>query len=166
MAVREVTLLAAGGTISSVEGAAGRPGATPQLDAAGLVADLPVAVEARSIKALNGTQLTNEDALDIARAAAAEADGGRGGGVTSGTDTLEEGARPGDALVGDGPPVVVTGAIRPASAHGADGPANLVDAVAAAADEVTAGMGALVCFAGELHAARTVRKVDSTAPHA
>src|SRR4051812_3762504 len=144
MAVREVTLLAAGGTISSVEGAAGRPGATPLLDAAGLVAGLPVTVEARSIKALNGTQLTNEDALDIARAAAEESARGRGVVVTSGTDTIEEVAVLCDALVGDGPPVIVTGAIRPASAHGADGPANVVDAVAAAADEATTGMGALV----------------------
>ena len=164
--MREVTLLAAGGTISSVEGAAGRPGATPHLDAAGLVADLPVTVEARSIKAVNGSQLTNEDALDIAREAAAETDRGRGVVVTSGTDTIEEVAVLCDALAGDGPPVVVTGAIRPASAHGADGPANIVNAVEAAADDATAGMGALVCFAGELHAARAVRKVDSTAPHA
>ena len=164
--MREVTLLAAGGTISSVEGASGRPGATPQLDAAGLVAGLPVAVEARSLKAVNGSQLTNADVLDIARAARAETDRGRGVVVTSGTDTIEEVAVLCDALCGDGPPVVVTGAIRPASSHGADGPANLVDAIAVAAADATAGIGAVVCFAGEVHAARTVRKADSTAPHA
>lgn len=164
--MREVTLLAAGGTISSVEGASGRPGATPQLDAAGLAADLPVAVEARSLKAVNGPQLTNADALDLARAAAEEVDRGRGVVLTSGTDTIEELAVLCDALAGDGPPIVVTGAIRPASAPGADGPANLVDAVAAAAAPATEGLGGIVCFAGELHAARSVRKVDSTAPHA
>src|SRR3954453_8435763 len=125
MAVREVTLLAAGGTISSVEGAAGRPGASPVLDAAGLVAGLPVSVEARSIKALNGTQLRNEDALDIAQAAAGEAEGGRGVAVPSGTHTTEELAVLWHALTGYGPPVIVTGAIRPASAHCADGPANV-----------------------------------------
>jgi L-asparaginase len=164
--MREVTVLAAGGTISSVEGAAGRPGATPQLDAAALVADLDVPVEARSLKAVNGPQLTLADALELARTAVEEADRGRGVVLTSGTDTIEELAVLCDAMAGDGAPVVVTGAIRPASSPGADGPANRIDAVAAAASPLTEGAGGLVCFAGELHAARSVRKVDSTAPHA
>lgn len=166
--MREVTVLAAGGTISSVEGAAGRPGATPQLDAAALVAALPgdLRVEARSLRAVNGPQLTNEDALALARAAVDETARGRGVVLTSGTDTIEEIAILCDAMAGDGAPIVVTGAIRPASTPGADGPANLIDAVAAAAAPETEGLGAVVCFASELHAARTVRKVDSTAPHA
>jgi L-asparaginase len=166
--VREVTVLAAGGTISSVEGASGGPGATPLLDAAALVAGLPASlkVEARSLRSLNGPQLTNDDALALATAAVAETERGRGVVLTSGTDTIEEVAMLCDVLAGDGPPIVVTGAIRPADAPGADGPANLLDAVVAAASPATEGAGGLVCFAGELHAARTVRKIDSTAPHA
>lgn len=166
--MREVTVLAAGGTISSVEGAAGRPGATPQLDAAALVAGLPddLRVEARSLRAVNGPQLTNDDALALAREAVAETERSRGVVLTSGTDTIEELAVLCDALAGDCAPIVVTGAIRPASSPGADGPANLLDAVCAAAAPASEGLGGVVCFAGELHAARTVRKVDSTAPHA
>jgi L-asparaginase len=166
--VREVTVLAAGGTISSVEGASGGPGATPGLDAGALVAGLPgtFRVEARTLRSVNGPQLTNDDALALATAAVAETERGRGVVLTSGTDTIEEVAMLCDVLAGDGPPIVVTGAIRPADAPGADGPANLFDAIAAAADPVTEGAGGLVCFAGELHAARTVRKIDSTAPHA
>ena len=59
-------------------------------------------------------------------------------------------------------PVVFTGAIRPASAPGADGPANLVDAVSVAASEGAAGLGVLVVFGGEIHHARVVRKTDTT----
>ena len=167
--MREVTLLAAGGTISSVEGADGRPGATPGLDAAALRAGLPAGpvVEARSVLAVNGPQLTAADALGLAREARAETARGRGVVITSGTDTIEELAVLCDALAdSDAPATVVTGAIRPATSPGADGPANLADAVAAAGSLQTTGLGAVVCFAGELHAARQVRKVDSTAPHA
>ncbi len=56
----------------------------------------------------------------------------------------------------------LTGAIRPADAPGADGPANLADSIVAAAAPVTEGAGGLVCFAGELHAAR--RCARSTPP--
>ena len=59
-------------------------------------------------------------------------------------------------------PVVFTGAIRPASAPGADGPANLVDAVAVAASDDATGLGVLVVFGGEIHHARVVRKTDTT----
>jgi L-asparaginase len=102
----------------------------------------------------------------VAHAALAETRQGRGAVVTSGTDTLEELAVLCDVMCGAGAPIVLTGAIRPASAPGADGPANLADSIAAARDDKTAGLGAIVCFAGELHAGREVRKVDSTAPHA
>jgi len=84
--------------------------------------------------------------------------------VTHGTDTLEETAVLCDVLSGAAAPIVFTGAMRPASAAGADGPANLLDAVRVAGGAAAAGLGVLVAFAGELHAARAVRKADSTAP--
>ena len=91
---------------------------------------------------------------------------GRGVVVTHGTDTLEETAVLCDVLHGRREPIVLTGAIRPSTATGADGPANLADAVAAAGAAEAAGLGTLVAFAGELHAARSVRKVASTSPAA
>jgi L-asparaginase len=162
---REVSVLAAGGTI----GMAGEDGAVPELDAAALVAAVPAlagvpGLRARTLGSWPGVQVSAANALDIARAAAAEAAAGRGVVVTHGTDTLEETAVLCDLLHGDDAPIVLTGAIRPASTTGADGPANLLDAVHAAGAQATAGLGAIVAFAGELHAAREVRKADSISP--
>jgi L-asparaginase len=150
---------------------AGDDGAVPQLDAAALVGAVPALrafgdLDARTLGSWPGVHVSAADALAIARAAADEAAAGRGVVVTHGTDTLEETAVLCDVVSGAEAPIVVTGAIRPASAAGADGPANLLDAVRAAASPATAGLGAVVAFAGELHAARAVRKVDSTAPAA
>ncbi len=143
--------------------------AVPALDAAALVAAVPglAAVEdlrARSLLDLPGAHVSAADALTIARAAIAETEAGRGVVVTHGTDTLEETAVLCDVLHAGREPIVLTGAIRPSSALGADGPANLFDAVTAAGSAEAAGLGALVVFAGELHAARAVRKVASTSP--
>src|SRR5829696_5490970 len=165
--VREVTVLAAGGTIAM----AGEGEATPELDAAGLVAAVPAlgavaGLRARTLGSWPGVHVSAADALEVARAAAAEAATGRGVVVTHGTDTLEETAILCDLLHGGDAPIVLTGAIRPASAAGADGPANLLDAVRAAGAAASAGLGALVCFGGELHAARAVRKSDSVSPAA
>jgi L-asparaginase len=131
----------------------------PSLDASALAAGVDVA-EARTVSSLPSVQLSAADALALAREACAVADGGHGVVVTHGTDTLEETAYLTDLIYGGEAPIVFTGAMRPASAPGADGPANLRDAVAAA--RVADGLGVLVCFAGELHAARDVRKADST----
>ena len=161
-----MTVLAAGGTI-----AMSGERATPSLDADALLAGVPAlahvaGLRARSVTALPGAHLTAADALAIAIAALAETANGRGVVITHGTDTLEETAILCDVLHARPEPIVLTGAIRPASAPGADGPANLVDAVAAAGAPQTAGAGVLVAFAGELHAARAVRKSSSISPAA
>jgi L-asparaginase len=164
-AVRPVTVLAAGGTIA-MRGER----AQPAMDAEALVAAVPELagseLEVRSLRSLPGAAMGLGDALAVAEAARAETERGHGVVVTHGTDTIEETAFLCDLVCDAEAPVVVTGAIRPASATGADGPANLRDAVAAAGAGATAGLGALVAFAGELHAARAVRKVDSVSPAA
>jgi L-asparaginase len=169
MPARPVTVLAAGGTIAMAADAA--RGAAPELDAHALVAAVPSLADvpglaARTLDMRPSAQLSPAAAFEIARAAALEADGGRGVVVTHGTDTLEEVALLCDLVYAGEAPIVFTGAMRPASAPGADGPANLVDAIAVARAAEAAGLGVLVSFAGRVHAARAVRKVDSTAPDA
>ena len=163
---RPVRLLAAGGTIA-MRGAR----AVPVLDAAALIEQVPSlssvpALEAETVLALPGSQLTLEQALGVAARAAEVAGGGEGVVVTTGTDTLEELAVLCALLHGGPTPIVLTGANRPGSSPGADGPANLVDAVVVAGAAASAQLGTVVVFGGEIHAATSVRKVDSTGPAA
>jgi L-asparaginase len=158
-ATRPVRVLAVGGTI-----AMGGPLATPRYGAEALLAAVPelAGLEARDLLALPSTHLTLADVLRVAREARDAAREGIGVVVTHGTDTLEETAVLCDVLHDADAPVVLTGAIRSASAPGADGPANVLDAVAVAASADAAGRGALVVFGGEIHHARCVRKTDTT----
>jgi len=81
--------------------------------------------------------------------------------VTHGTDTLEETAyflsRVVPRAMVLSKPVVMTCAMRPATAHSPDGPQNLVDAVAVARSP--GARGVLVVCAGVIHDAQHVRKV-------
>jgi L-asparaginase len=76
--------------------------------------------------------------------------------ITHGTDTLEETAYFLHRVLAPGKPVVLTGAMRPASSLQADGPQNLQDAVAVAR---SGGRGVVVAFAGSVHTGADVRKV-------
>ena len=79
--------------------------------------------------------------------------------ITHGTDTLEETAYFLHRVLAPTKPVVLTGAMRPATSMQADGPQNLADALATAATPGAAGV--VVAFAGRVHAAADVRKVHS-----
>lgn len=81
--------------------------------------------------------------------------------VTHGTDTMEETAFfLHEVLAGRGAldkPVVLTGAMRPASSLTPDGPQNMLDALWVASDPQARGV--MVVFAGDIHGAREVQKV-------
>lgn len=79
--------------------------------------------------------------------------------VTHGTDTLEETAYFLQSACQPGKPVVLTCAMRPATSLAADGPQNLVDAVAVARQVDACGV--VVVCAGTVHSAQDVQKVHT-----
>ena len=78
--------------------------------------------------------------------------------VTHGTDTLEETATFLHLSVDSDKPIVVVGAMRPATAYSADGPANLLNACSVAACPGARGRGTLVVMNGRIHSGLWVGK--------
>ncbi|KAI7969376.1 hypothetical protein EIK77_005006 [Talaromyces pinophilus] len=81
--------------------------------------------------------------------------------ITHGTDTLEETSFFIDATVNCGKPVVVVGAMRPATAVSADGPFNLLEAVTVAASPLSRNRGALVVFNDRIVSAYYATKINA-----
>lgn len=79
--------------------------------------------------------------------------------ITHGTDTLEETAYFLQRVLQPAKPVVLTCAMRPATALVPDGPQNLLDAVTVAGD--ARARGVLAVCAGHVHAAEHVAKVHT-----
>ena len=79
--------------------------------------------------------------------------------VTHGTDTMEETAFFLQSVLAPDKPVVLTGAMRPASSAAPDGPQNLADGLAVAAWPQARGV--CVAFAGTVHTPQDVQKVHA-----
>jgi len=83
--------------------------------------------------------------------------------ITHGTDTMEETAYFLNLTVKSDKPVVMVGSMRPSTAVSADGPLNLYNAVAVAADPNSGGRGVLVVMNDWIHAAHSLTKTSTTA---
>lgn len=161
-----VVVLGLGGTIAMTS--SGGAGAAPALSAAELVAAVPGLAGRTEVVELAQRPGASLSFADLAAAAGAARDrlaaGADGVVVVQGTDTIEETSYLLD-LVHSGPqPIVVTGAMRNPSLAGADGPANLLAAVQAAASPRLRDQGVLVVLGDEVHAARRVRKTHTSSP--
>lgn len=83
--------------------------------------------------------------------------------VTHGTDTMEESCYLADLLLRSDKPAVFTGAQRAHDDPNPDGPGNILGAVRTAAAPAARGLGAVICFAEQIHGARDVTKVSASA---
>jgi L-asparaginase len=83
--------------------------------------------------------------------------------ITHGTDTMEETAFFLNLTVKSDKPVVLVGSMRPSTAVSADGPLNLYDAVAVAADPQAKGRGVLVVMNDQIQGAHSLTKTSTTA---
>ncbi|SPU48656.1 L-asparaginase II [Bordetella trematum] len=164
-----IVLLATGGTIAGAqEQAASLSYRAASLGAQELLQAVPqlqalAQVDAEQLVSVGSQNMTYEVWHTLAdRISDLQADPAVDGVViTHGTDTLEETAYFLSLVLPFGKPVVLVGAMRPATALSADGPRNLYNAVALAAHPDSHGRGPLVTLNDEIHYARDVQKMAS-----
>ena len=170
-ALAHVVILATGGTIAGVQPKEGEPGyKSGSLSIDALIKGAP-GIE--KLAKLDGEQIASIGSQDmndvvwgkLARRANEllaqnDVDGIV---VTHGTDTLEETGFFLGLVLKSNKPVVLVGSMRPATSQSADGPLNLYNAVAVAADPTSQGRGVMAVVNDEVHTGRDVHKTHTTA---
>jgi len=167
-----VVILATGGTIAGR--AASRTDTTGYVAGAvgidALIAGVPeladFALEHESVAAIDSKDMDVATWQRLARRAAFHLARSEVGGlvVTHGTDTIEETAWFLHRVLAPAKPLVLTAAMRPSSAVSADGPANLLDAVALASHAGVAGV--CLAFGGAAWHPLGLRKLHTLATQA
>ena len=170
--VARVAVASLGGTVTMTSATTAGRAVVPSLSAEDLMKSVPgldglAEVHTTTLSTIPGASLTLEDAARVLQWAGAEAASGVDGIVViQGTDTIEETSYFWDVHWDNTVPVVVTGAMRPPQLAGADGPANLLASIRVAVDAASRHRGVLVVLNDEIHAARRVRKVNSSLTNA
>ena len=169
-ALPRIRLLATGGTIAGAQ----TPGdqrsyKAATLSMAALIAAVPqlaslAAIEVEQVAAIGSQDMDDATWLALAARAQSAVDtpGIAGVVITHGTDTMEETAFFLNLVLRTAKPIVLVGAMRPATAISADGPMNLYNAIAVAADPAAGSRGVLVVANDEIHFAREVAKTNTT----
>lgn len=81
--------------------------------------------------------------------------------VTHGTDTLDETAYYLTLTIHTNKPVVITGAMRPATATSADGPYNLYQAISLACHKEAKNQGVMGLFSNTIYSGRDIQKINN-----
>ncbi len=165
----KVKILATGGTI------AGRGGSSTQMTgytsgAIGIDALIEAVPEVKKIAEVSGEQITNlsstalthEVWLKLAKRVndLLGSDDVDGVVITHGTASLEETAYFLNLVVKSAKPVVLVGAMRPATAMSADGPVNLFNGVSLAGSKEARGKGVLIALNDQINGAREATKTN------
>lgn len=164
-----ITILATGGTIAgSGESAVASSYKAGALGVESLIEAVPEIKNVANVKGEQIVKIGSQDMNDgvwltLAKAINQQCSSTDGFVITHGTDTMEETAYFLDLAVKCEKPVVLVGAMRPATEKSADGPLNLYNAVVVAADKKSAGRGVLVAMNDEVLGARDVTKMSTTA---
>lgn len=169
-----VALLATGGTIAGVAPSAGQSTAyeSARLSVDRLLDAIPLARDLATIEAQQIARIDSKDAdpafwQTLGQACQQALDeGAQAVVVTHGTDTLEESAAYLHWTLKTERPVILTAAMRPASAISADGPGNLLDSLRLAVHPQAMGLGVLACLNQTVWSARGLSKVNAQRPDA
>jgi L-asparaginase len=165
-----VIILATGGTIAGAAASGTQSGYTSgQVTIDAMVKAVPGIDQLANIKGeqianVGSQDMTFEILLKVAKRINELARQGNVDGIviTHGTDTMEESAYFLNLTVKTDKPVVLVGSMRPSTAVSADGPLNLYNAVAVAADPGARGRGVLVVMNDQIHAAHSLTKTSTT----
>lgn len=167
--MKTIAIVATGGTIAGT----GKQGKTVayragEMNVDEIIQSIPMIKDVANIKEyqlmnVDSNEMTPQRWIELANTIndIVEDDNIDGVVVTHGTDTLDETAYFLTLTLNTKKPVVITGAMRPATATSADGPYNLYQAVCLATHDQSQGQGVMGLFSNTIYSGRDIQKVNN-----